>query len=196
MPFWLLIFIISFPYCSVLSLLAHPPTDFLPPLFTLPSGAPVLLHIMFLTPPGLNWKLALSQGHHFPGRGCLFSCIFFFSPILCLKAWRDKLCSTFSGLFLKHWFNPSSKISLLASAVLLYPLNSFSLSSVDMSWSLTHRFCHISESSVCSPMQQWCSHHLTLTIFPDLICFMDLAFLFCSVHISDQTLSFVKTGKS
>ena len=48
------ILLISFPYCSVLSLLAHLPTAFLPPLFTLPSGAPVSLHMVFPTPPGLN----------------------------------------------------------------------------------------------------------------------------------------------
>lgn len=112
-PFWLLIFIISFPYCSALSLLAHPPTAFLPPLFTLPSGAPVLLHIMFLTPPGLNRKLALSQGHHFSGRGCLLSHILLF-PYPLSQGWKGEvtILLAFQCCSQSVSFNPSNKISL------------------------------------------------------------------------------------
>lgn len=148
--FWLLIGIFSFPCCSVLSLLPHPPTAFLPPLFTLPSGAPVLLHIMFLTPPGLNRILALSQGHHFPGRGCLCSHILFF-PYPLSQGGKGEVtvlpvfqCSSQSiSLTLQ-----TKPLSSEASAVLFYPPNSFPLSSVNISWSVTPRFCHISESSL------------------------------------------------
>ena len=110
------ILVISFPYCSVLSLLAHPPTAFLPPLFSLPSGAPVSLHMVFPTPPGLNWNLALSQGHYFSGRGGLFSHILFL-PHPLSQGWKGKIIVllTFQYCSQSIHFPSSNVISLLRS---------------------------------------------------------------------------------
>lgn len=41
------------------------------------------------TPPGLNWNLAFSQGHHFSGSGCLFSHILILSHPLS-QGWKGK----------------------------------------------------------------------------------------------------------
>lgn len=108
------------------------------------------------TPPGLNWNLAFSQGHHFSGSGCLFSHILILSHPLS-QGWKGKTivlwgfpcCSqsiTFSTF--KHNFSLlMSQLSCSTHSFLFhYQLSSFFFF---FFWSLTRRFCHISESSLC-----------------------------------------------
>lgn len=126
---------------------------FPPTLFTLPSGAPVSLHMVFPTPPGLNWNLAISQGHYFSGRGGLFSHILFL-PLPLSQGWKGKIIVllTFQYCSQSISFPFSNVISLLRSqlscSTLLISFH-YHLSIFFFFWCLTHRFCHISESSLC-----------------------------------------------
>lgn len=85
--------------------LAHPPTAFLPPLFTA-FLSPVSLHMVFLP------FLALTEtwhfpAHHFSCRGSLFSHILFLPPLSFVSGLKGKNnCSPdFSVLFAKHSFS-------------------------------------------------------------------------------------------
>lgn len=152
---------------------------------------------MFLTPPGLNWKLALSQGHHFSGRGCFFSHTLFFPLSFVSGLEGSSYCSVpFQGCSQSISLTLQTKsLSWEASAVLLCPLCSFSLSSATFLGPSHIDFVTFHNLLCANLCHQWCSYYLSLTI-SWLYIFRDLAFLFCSIRIDGETLNFVKAGQS
>lgn len=122
---------------------------------------------MFLAPPGLNWNLALSQGHSFTSTGCLFSHILFLPHPLSELEGRSYCSPAFQCSSQSICFPPSNKISLFwgLSGFALPTQFLFAIICQLFFWILIHRLCHMFLSLLCTyPHHQLYSHYLSLSV--------------------------------
>ena len=126
------------------------------PLLSSHSFSLCLLEPLFLFTYCSLPLLALTETWHFPKdtvslRGAAYSpTSSSFPSFVSRLQGRRKYCTLFSALpkgFIFHLETQS--LPFETSAILLYPLKSFSLPFDSLCWTLTHRLCHVFQSPLC-----------------------------------------------